>query len=147
MFGRIAENNMELQRQDHEREVESLKEELKRLKEEKVGLQRQAEEGDQVTADLQEQVLQLSKHVKVIPELNRDLHNLQNQRNSMERQMKQQSEQARGTGRTPPGSHTFRSERRVKAVRSHLSYLSAAKMAEITRQLLSGVVEEDVLLG
>lgn len=100
MFGRIAENSMELQRQDHEKEVESLKEELKRLKEEKVGLQRRVEEGDQVNADLQEQVLQLSKHVKVIPELNRDLHNLQNQRNSMERQMKQQSEEARGTGRT-----------------------------------------------
>lgn len=97
MFGRIAENNMELQRQDHEKEVESLKEELKRLKEEKVGLQRRAEEGDQANADLQEQVLQLSKHVKVIPELNRDLCNLQNHRNSMERQMKQQSEQARGT--------------------------------------------------
>lgn len=90
---------MELQRRDQEKEVASLKEELKRLKEEKVGLQRQVEEGDQANADLQEQVLQLSKHVKVIPELNRDLRNLQNQRNGMERQMKQQSEQARGTGR------------------------------------------------
>ncbi|XP_075883469.1 unconventional myosin-Vc [Nelusetta ayraudi] len=113
---KIAENNIEIQRHDHEKEVESLKEELKRLKEEKVGLQRQVEDAGQANADLQEQVVQLSKHVKLIPELNREINSLQNQRNGAERKMKQQSEQAR------------------------------AKMVEITRQLLSGVVQEDVLL-
>lgn len=54
------------------------------------------EEGVQVNSDLQEQVIQLTKHVKVIPELRRDLNNLQNQKNIMDRRMKQQSEQARG---------------------------------------------------
>lgn len=96
IFGRIAENNIEIQRQDHEKEVETLKEEIKRLKEERVGLQRKIEEGGQVNSDLQEQVIQLTKHVKVIPELRRDLSNLQNQRNNMDRKMKQQAEQARG---------------------------------------------------
>lgn len=100
MFARIAENDIEIQRHDHEKEVESLKEELKRLKEEKVGLQRQVEEAGQANADLQEQVVQLSKHVKLIPELNREISSLQNQRNSAERKMKQQSEQARGTVQT-----------------------------------------------
>lgn len=98
ILGRIAENNIEIQRQDHEKEVETLKEELKRLKEERISLQRQIEEGSQVNSDLQEQVMQLTKHVKVIPDLHRDLNNLQNQRNNMDRKMKQQSEQARGTG-------------------------------------------------
>ncbi|XP_041853672.1 unconventional myosin-Vc [Melanotaenia boesemani] len=114
---KIAENNIEIQRQDHENEVEALKEEIKRLKEERVSLQRKIEEGGQVNSDLQEQVIQLSKHVKVIPELRRDLNNLQNQRSNMDRKMKQQSEQAR------------------------------AKMKEISRQLLGGVVEEEFLLG
>ncbi|KAM9376468.1 unconventional myosin-Vc [Pholidichthys leucotaenia] len=114
---KIAENNIDIQRQDHENEVETLKEEIKRLKEERVCLQRKIEDGAQVNSDLQEQVLQLSKHVKVIPELRRDLTTLQNQKNNMDRKMKQQSEQAR------------------------------TKMDEITRQLLGGVVEEEVLLG
>ncbi|XP_029289703.1 LOW QUALITY PROTEIN: unconventional myosin-Vc [Cottoperca gobio] len=116
-FRKIAENNTEIQTQDHEKEVETLKEEIKRLKEERVGLQRKVEEGGQVNSDLEEQVVQLTKHVKAIPELRRDLNNLQNQRNNMDRKMKQQSEEAR------------------------------AKMNDITRQLLGGVVEETVLLG
>lgn len=93
---RIAENNIEIQRQDHEKEVETLKEEIKRLKEERVSLRRQIEEGGLVNSDLQEQVIQLTKHVKAIPELRRDLNNLQNQRNNIDRQMKEQSEQGRG---------------------------------------------------
>ena len=99
---RIAENNIEIQRKDHETEVETLKEEIKRLKEERVSLQRKVEEGAQVNSDLQEQVIQLTKHVKAIPELRRDLNNLQNQRNNVDRKMKQQSEQARGTKFIPP---------------------------------------------
>uniref|UniRef100_A0A8D3BWZ2 Myosin VC n=1 Tax=Scophthalmus maximus TaxID=52904 RepID=A0A8D3BWZ2_SCOMX len=90
ILGRIAENNTEIQRHDHEKEVEALKEEIKRMKEERVGLHRKIEEEGQVTSDLQEQVVQLTKHVKAIPELRRDLNNLQNQRTNMDRKMKQQ---------------------------------------------------------
>uniref|UniRef100_A0A3Q3J0J8 Myosin VC n=1 Tax=Monopterus albus TaxID=43700 RepID=A0A3Q3J0J8_MONAL len=89
IFGRIAENNIVIQRQDHEKEAGTLKEEIKRLKEERANLHRKLEEGGQVNSDLQEQVIQLTKHVKVIPELRRDLSNLQNQRNDMNRKMKQ----------------------------------------------------------
>lgn len=96
ILGRIAENNIEIQRQDHQKEVETLKEEIKRLKEERVRLHRQIEEGGQVNSDLQEQVIQLTKDVKAVPELQRELSNLQNQRSNVDRKMKQQSEQARG---------------------------------------------------
>ncbi|XP_045562064.1 unconventional myosin-Vc [Salmo salar] len=123
---KIAENNLELQKEDHEKEVELqkedhekemevLREENRRLKEERVGLQRQTEEEAQVNTDLQDQVIQLTRHVTVIPELRKDLHNLQTQRDDLGRKMKKQSEQAR------------------------------AKMSVITRQLLCGVVEEEVI--
>ncbi|KAM4618312.1 unconventional myosin-Vc [Polymixia lowei] len=114
---KIAENNIEIQREDHEKEVEALKEEIRRLKEERVSLQRQIKDGDQVSSELQEQVIQLTKHVKVIPELRKELHNLQTQRSNTDRKIKEQSEQAR------------------------------AKVSEITRQLLGGVAEEEVLSG
>ncbi|XP_037539495.1 unconventional myosin-Vc [Nematolebias whitei] len=114
---KIAENNTEIQRQDHEKELETLKEEIKRLKEDRVSLQRKMEEGAQVNSELQEQVVQLTKHVKVIPELRRDLNNMQNQRNSLDRRMKEQSEQA------------------------------ADKVKKIIRQLLGDVVEKEKLLG
>ncbi|XP_043980326.1 unconventional myosin-Vc isoform X2 [Gambusia affinis] len=114
---KIAENNTEIQRHDHEKELEILKEEIKRLKEDRVSLQRKVEDGAQVNSDLQEQVIQLTKHVKVIPELRRDLNNLQNQKDTLDRKMKDQSEQTR------------------------------AKTKEIVRQLLGGFVEEEKLLG
>uniref|UniRef100_A0A3P8VPC6 G protein subunit beta 5 n=1 Tax=Cynoglossus semilaevis TaxID=244447 RepID=A0A3P8VPC6_CYNSE len=104
-------------KQDQEKEVETLKEELKKLKEERVTLQRKIEEEGQLNSDLQEQIVQLTKHVKTIPELRKELNTLYNQKNNVDRMMKDQSEQAR------------------------------AKMNEITRQLLGGVVEEEVLLG
>ncbi|XP_071271845.1 unconventional myosin-Vc-like isoform X2 [Salvelinus alpinus] len=112
---KIAENNLDLQKEDHEKEVEVLREENRRLKEERVRLQRQTEEGAQVNTDLQDQVIQLTKHVKVIPELRKDLHNLQTQRDDLDRRMKGQSEEA------------------------------IAKMSVITRQLLGGVMEEEVI--
>nr|XP_046208191.1 unconventional myosin-Vc-like isoform X1 [Oncorhynchus gorbuscha] len=112
---KIAENNLDLQKEDHETEVEVLRKENRWLKEEIVGLQRQTEEEAQFNTDLQDQVIQLTRHVKVIPELRKDLHNLQTQRDDLGRKMKNQSEQAR------------------------------AKMSVITRQLLCGMVEEEVI--
>ncbi|KAK5619473.1 Unconventional myosin-Vc [Crenichthys baileyi] len=114
---KIAENNTEIQRHDHEKELETLKEEIKRSKEDRVSLQRKIEDGVQENSDLQEQVIQLTKHVKVIPELRRDLNNLQNQRDNLDRKMKEQSEQTR------------------------------AKTKVIIRQLLAGVVEEEQIFG
>ncbi|KAJ8002543.1 hypothetical protein DPEC_G00160000 [Dallia pectoralis] len=112
---KIAENNLDLQKEDHEKEVEEVREENKRLKEERVRLQRQLEEEEKVNGDLQDQVLQLTKHVKVIPDLRKDLHVLHTQRDDLDRKMKEHSEQVR------------------------------AKISMITRKLLDGVVEEDAI--
>ncbi|XP_054633861.1 unconventional myosin-Vc isoform X1 [Dunckerocampus dactyliophorus] len=114
---KIAENNLEMQRQHHEKELGSLKEEMRRLKDERVGLQMKLDEDGRVNTDLQDQVAQLTKHVKVIPELRKDLSNLHNQKNTIDRKMKQQSEEAR------------------------------AKLTEISRLLAGSVVEEEVLVG
>lgn len=78
--------------------MDALREETKRLKEEVIGLQRLTEEGEQQSSDLREQIVQLTKHAKTIPDLHRDLASLQNQLSAMDRRMKQASEQARGTG-------------------------------------------------
>ncbi|XP_061891963.1 unconventional myosin-Vc isoform X2 [Entelurus aequoreus] len=115
-LGKNAEHNLDIQRQDHEKELRSLKEEIRRLKEERVGLQMKLDEDDRVETDLHDQVTQLTKHVKVIPELRRDLSNLQNQKNTVDRKMKQQSEEAR------------------------------ASLKEISKLLAGSIVEEDVLL-
>ena len=94
---RIAENNMEILREDHEKEVVELTEEIRRLKEERGRLQLQMGQEGQVNSDLQEQVVQLTKHVKTIPELRKDLRSLQTLRDATNRRRGEQAEQARGT--------------------------------------------------
>lgn len=64
-FVRVAEHNSELQKEDSDKEIVVLKEESRRLREERIRLQTQVEEDKKTNAELQEQVLQLTKHVKV----------------------------------------------------------------------------------
>lgn len=64
-YARIVENNIKIQKEDYDKQIEALKEENKRLREHNVSFQQQIEEESQVNRDLQEQVLQLTKHVKV----------------------------------------------------------------------------------
>ncbi|KAJ8391649.1 hypothetical protein AAFF_G00087900 [Aldrovandia affinis] len=110
---RIAENNFEIQKEDYDGQVEALKEENRRLREEKIVLQQQVEEGNQANGDLQTQVVQLTKHAKVIPELRKEIHSLQLQRDDLDRKMRGQTRDVR------------------------------EKMREVTRQLLGGVQEEE----
>ncbi|KAI1889664.1 hypothetical protein AGOR_G00165270 [Albula goreensis] len=110
---KIAENNFEIQKEDYEKQIEALKEENRRLKEEKIVLQQQMEEESQVNDELQTQMVQLTKHVKVVPELRKEIHSLQLQRDDLDRKMREQAMKVR------------------------------AKMTEITRQLLGGVEEEE----
>ncbi|XP_049577988.1 unconventional myosin-Vc isoform X2 [Syngnathus scovelli] len=114
---KTAESNLKIQRKEHDKELGILKEELRKLKDERISLQMKLEDGDQMTADLQDQVAQLTKHVKVIPDLRRDLSNLQNQKQTIDRKMMQQSEEAR------------------------------AKLHDISRLLTGSVVKEEVILG
>lgn len=135
---RIAENNLDMQREEHEKELAILKEELRRLKDERVHLQMKLEDGEQMSADLQDQVTQLTKHVKVIPELRRDLSNLQNQKQTIDRKMKQQSEEARGIA----DISRFSIPNKCSIV-----VCFSAKLHDISKVLSGSVVKEEVLLG
>ncbi|XP_063052542.1 unconventional myosin-Vc isoform X2 [Engraulis encrasicolus] len=94
-FRKIAENNLEILREDSAKEVEMLKLENRRLREETLRLHAQIEEERQANSDLQEQLTQLAKHVKVLPELRKDLHNVQTQKMEQERKMREQTHQAK----------------------------------------------------
>lgn len=109
-----------------------------------MSLQRKVEDGAQVNSDLQEQVIQLTKHVKVIPELRRDLNNLQNQKNNLDRKMKEQSEQTRGF---QIYLSFFTTTPKINEALILTEYFVAAKTKEIVKQLLGGFVEEEKLLG
>ncbi|XP_016298040.1 unconventional myosin-Vc [Sinocyclocheilus anshuiensis] len=111
-FRKVAEHNSELQKEDSDKEIVVLKEENRRLREERIRLQTQVEEDEKINAELQEQVLQLTKHVKVIPDLRKEINSLQMQRAEADKTTRAQNLQAR------------------------------AKMSLITRQLLGEAKEE-----
>lgn len=128
--------------------METLKEEAKRLREETIDLQRQREEKEQLHSDQQEQIGQLTKHVKTIPDLHRDLSALQNQLLSVDRRMKRASEQARGAQLplAPAGDQRC-ADPDIKQGPLSPSIFPAVKIGDVARQLLHGAVEEEVLLG
>ncbi|KAK7121855.1 hypothetical protein R3I93_022826 [Phoxinus phoxinus] len=114
-FRKVAEHNGELQKEDSDKEIVALKEESRRLREERIRLQTQVEDDMKVNAELQEQLLQLTKHVKVIPDLRKEINSLQMQRAEADKTKRAQSLQAR------------------------------AKMSLIMRQLLGNTAEEDLI--
>ncbi|MCI4382023.1 hypothetical protein PGIGA_G00258860 [Pangasianodon gigas] len=113
---KVAEHSSELQKEDLDKEIAALKEENRRLREDKIQLQAQAEENTQINKELQEQLGQLTKHVKVIPELHKEINSLQNEKTEADRKLREQTEQTR------------------------------AKMNMITRQLLGETKEEEIIL-
>ncbi|XP_051978889.1 unconventional myosin-Vc isoform X2 [Xyrauchen texanus] len=112
---KVAEHNSELQKEDLDIEIVALKEENRRLREERIRLQTQVEEDKQLNAEMQEQLVQLTKHVKIIPDLRKEINSLQMQKAEADKNIKAQSEQVR------------------------------AKMSLITRQLLGEAVEEALI--
>uniref|UniRef100_A0A3B3QET6 Myosin VC n=1 Tax=Paramormyrops kingsleyae TaxID=1676925 RepID=A0A3B3QET6_9TELE len=65
VFLDLDTESLVLNKEDYEKQVEAMKEENRRSREQNVSFQQQIEEESQVNRDLQEQVLQLTKHVKV----------------------------------------------------------------------------------
>ncbi|KAA0724673.1 Unconventional myosin-Vc [Triplophysa tibetana] len=112
---KVAEHSSELQKEDTEKEIETLKEENRRLREERVRLQAQLQEDQHVYTEMQEQMQQLTKHVKVIPDLRKEINSLQMQKDEAEKTIKAQNQQAR------------------------------AKISVITRQLLGEASEEELI--
>ncbi|XP_018595081.2 unconventional myosin-Vc isoform X3 [Scleropages formosus] len=88
---KIVENNIAIQKKDHEKEIEALNVESRKLREENVSFQKQIEEQGEVTQDLQEQVLKLTKHVKLIPQFKQQVSELQRQKHELEVQIAEQA--------------------------------------------------------
>ncbi|XP_061101477.1 unconventional myosin-Vc isoform X2 [Conger conger] len=87
---KIAENNFEIQKEDYDGQIQALKEENRRLREEKITLQQQIEEAGQVNDDIEAQMMQLTKHVKVIPQLTQKVSELQMQKEELETRLNAQ---------------------------------------------------------
>ncbi|NWV24164.1 MYO5C protein, partial [Origma solitaria] len=110
----ILEKNFQNQKQDYEKEIESLKGEIKILKEEKTQLQQQIQQ-EIVTQDgLKMEVGQLTKQAQKIPELQKEIELLQTQKLDVEKQAQSQKRELR------------------------------EKMSEVTKQLLESYDFEDV---
>ncbi|XP_048886762.1 unconventional myosin-Vc isoform X3 [Brienomyrus brachyistius] len=93
---KIVENNIDIQKEDYQKQTEALKEDNRRLREQNVSLQQQIEEESQVNRDLQEQVLQLTKHVKVIPQFKQQVSELQRQNQDLEARITEQAAEMKG---------------------------------------------------
>ncbi|KPP78078.1 unconventional myosin-Vc-like [Scleropages formosus] len=112
---KIVENNIAIQKKDHEKEIEALNVESRKLREENVSFQKQIEEEGEVTRDLQEQVLKLTKHVKIIPELRKEINTLKTQKDHLDRKLREQQREA------------------------------GEKITEVTKQLLGDINDTEIL--
>ncbi|NXY47309.1 MYO5C protein, partial [Ceuthmochares aereus] len=110
----ILEKNFQNQKQDYEKEIESLKGEIKILKEEKVRLQHQIQEEIDIRDGLKMEVEQLAKQAQKIPELQKEIELLQTQKLDVEKQSQSQKRELR------------------------------EKMSEVTKQLLESYDFDDV---
>lgn len=110
----ILEKNFQNQRQDYEKEIESLKGEIKVLREEKTQLQQQIQQEMSIQDDLKMEVGQLTKQAQKIPELQKEIELLQTQKLDVEKQAQSQKREMR------------------------------EKMSEVTKQLLESYDFEDV---
>ncbi|NWH31456.1 MYO5C protein, partial [Chloropsis hardwickii] len=110
----ILEKNFQNQKQDYEKEIESLKGEIKILKEEKTQLQQQIQQEIIIQDGLKMEVGQLTKQAQKIPELQKEIELLQTQKLDVEKQAHSQKRELR------------------------------EKMSEVTKQLLESYDFEDV---
>ncbi|XP_065589931.1 unconventional myosin-Vc [Cyrtonyx montezumae] len=110
----ILEKNFQNQKHEYEKEIESLKGEIKVLREEKTQLQQQIQQEITIQDDLKIEVGQLTKQAQKIPELQREIELLQTQKLDVEKQAQSQKREMR------------------------------EKMSEVTKQLLESYDFEDV---
>ncbi|XP_052586163.1 LOW QUALITY PROTEIN: unconventional myosin-Vc [Peromyscus californicus insignis] len=110
----LLEKSFELKTQAYEKQIESLREEIKALKDERTQLHHQLEEG-RVTADsLKGEVARLSKQAKTISEFEKEIELLQAQKIDVEKHVQSQKREMR------------------------------ERMSEVTKQLLESYDIEDV---
>ncbi|MBN3292049.1 MYO5C protein, partial [Polypterus senegalus] len=112
---KMLENDFAIQKEDYEKQIDSLKEEIKCLREEKMQLQQQVQEEFIFNDELKQEIAQLAREAEVIPGLKQEVVILETQKSDLEKKNKEQME------------HT------------------KVKMAEVTKQLLEGLKEEETL--
>uniref|UniRef100_A0A7M4FZU1 Myosin VC n=1 Tax=Crocodylus porosus TaxID=8502 RepID=A0A7M4FZU1_CROPO len=91
----ILEKNFQNQKQDYEKEIESLKEEIKTLSEEKIQLQHQIQQDLIIQDGLKMEAEQLTKQLQIIPELQKEIELLQAQKIDVEKQAQSQKRELR----------------------------------------------------
>uniref|UniRef100_A0A8D0PQA6 Myosin VC n=1 Tax=Sus scrofa TaxID=9823 RepID=A0A8D0PQA6_PIG len=110
----LLEKSFELKTRDYEEQIQTLKEEIKVLKDEKLHLQHQLEEEQAMSEGLKGEVARLSKQAKTISEFEKEIELLQTQKIDVEKHVQSQKREMR------------------------------EKMSEITKQLLESYDVEDV---
>ncbi|XP_015414392.1 PREDICTED: unconventional myosin-Vc [Myotis davidii] len=91
----LLEKSFELKTQDYEKQMCSLKEEVKALKDEKMQLQRQLEEEQATSGGLQGEVARLSQQAKTISEFEKEIELLQTQKIDVEKHVQSQKREMR----------------------------------------------------
>ncbi|XP_061450931.1 unconventional myosin-Vc isoform X2 [Rhineura floridana] len=91
----ILEKNFHNQKQDYEKKIESLKAEIKFLKDENDQLQNQVQGKQQIEDGLKMEVEELSNQVKVIPELHKEIELIQTEKMDVEKQLQYQKREMR----------------------------------------------------
>ncbi|MBZ3872843.1 Unconventional myosin-Vc [Sciurus carolinensis] len=92
----LLEKSFELKTQDYEKQIQSLKEDIKALKDEKSQLHHRLEE-ERVTSDgLKGEVARLSKQAKTISEFEKEIELLQTQKIDVEKHVQSQKREMRG---------------------------------------------------
>ncbi|XP_032089155.1 unconventional myosin-Vc [Thamnophis elegans] len=91
----ILEKSFQSQKQDYEKRIESLTAEIMLLKEENARLQNRIQEMQQAQGDLKTEIDELSKQIKTIPELQKEIDFLQIQKLDAEKQLQFQKREMR----------------------------------------------------
>ncbi|XP_074862567.1 unconventional myosin-Vc isoform X2 [Carettochelys insculpta] len=89
------EKKFQNEKQDYEKEIESLKGEIKTLKEENINLQHQIQEEHRIQDGLKLEAGQLKKQAMMIPELQKEIELLQTQKMDVEKQVQSQKREMR----------------------------------------------------
>ncbi|XP_062819541.1 unconventional myosin-Vc isoform X2 [Anolis carolinensis] len=91
----VLENNFHNQKQDYERKIELLMEEIKNLKYENEQLQNQIREEQQIQDGLKMEAEELANQAKTIPELQKEIELIQMQKMDVEKQLQYQKREMR----------------------------------------------------
>uniref|UniRef100_R4GAI5 Myosin VC n=1 Tax=Anolis carolinensis TaxID=28377 RepID=R4GAI5_ANOCA len=91
----VLENNFHNQKQDYERKIELLMEEIKNLKYENEQLQNQIREEQQIQDSLKMEAEELVNQAKTIPELQKEIELIQMQKMDVEKQLQYQKREMR----------------------------------------------------